>query len=81
MGAQTAIWDALSGDAKAATDWWRAALEQAGYGTAGVSGPLEDGGFVVHSTGSGDCRVQVRIAPTGATTTAAILFGAGCPYR
>jgi len=36
--------------------------------------------MVIDSTGSGDCRIQVAIVPTGATTTAKILFGAGCPY-
>ncbi len=71
----------IPSNATAATDWWRAALEQAGYGTVGVSGPLEDGSFVIDSAGVGDCRTQVRIAPTGTTITATILFGAGCPYR
>jgi hypothetical protein len=66
---------------RAATVWWQAGLEQAGYSTAAVSGPLEDGGMVIDSTGSGDCMVQVAIVPTGATTTATILYGAGCPYR
>jgi hypothetical protein len=68
-------------DARAATEWWRAALEQGGYGTAEVSGPFEDGSRVIDLKGNGDCRVQVTVAPTGATTTATILFGAGCPYR
>jgi hypothetical protein len=66
---------------RVATVWWQAGLEQAGYSTAAVSGPLEDGGMVIDSTGSGDCMVQVAIVPTGATTTATILYGAGCPYR
>lgn len=68
-------------DATAASDWWRAALERAGYGTVDVSGPLEDGSFVIDSSGNGDCRVQLTVAPTGATTTATILLGADCPYR
>ena len=66
---------------KAATEWWQAALEQAEYSTVAVSGPLEDGSAVIDSTGGGDCRVEVTIAPTGGTTTATILFGAACPYR
>jgi hypothetical protein len=65
----------------AAIVWWQAGLEQAGYSTAAVSGPLEDGGMVIDATGSGDCRIQVAVAPTGATTIATILFGADCPYR
>ena len=66
---------------RAATEWWQAALEQAGYSTVAASGPLEDGSTVIDSAGAGDCRVQVAIAPIGGATTATILFGAACPYR
>ncbi len=68
-------------DLTTSTQWWQARLEQAEYSTLAVSGPLEDGSMVIDSTGEGDCRVQTTIAPTGATTTATILFGAACPYR
>jgi len=61
--------------------WWQPALERAGYSTVAVSGPLEDGSIVIDSAGGGDCRVQVAITPTGATTTATILYGAACPFR
>jgi len=65
---------------RAAIDWWQTGLGGAGYRTAAVSGPLEDGGMVIDATGSGDCRIQVSVAPTGATTIASILYGAGCPF-
>jgi len=65
----------------AAAAWWQPALERAGYSTVAVSGPLEDGSIVIDSTGGGDCRVQVTITPTGAMTTATILYGAACPFR
>ena len=64
-----------------AAAWWQTALERAGYSTVAVSGPLEDGSIVIDSAGEGDCRVQVAITPTGATTTVRILYGAACPFR
>lgn len=63
-----------------ARDWWQRALGTAGYSTVGTAGPLEDGSVVIESSGAGDCRVQVRLAPAGPGTTATILYGAACPF-
>jgi hypothetical protein len=66
--------------AKTVVDWIRSRLEQATYRTEGLSGPLEDGSFVLDLTGSSPgCRVQVSIAPLGGLTTVMIRYGAACP--
>ena len=40
--------------------WMQDALETASFGTESLSGPLEDGSFVLESVGEGDCRIQTR---------------------
>jgi hypothetical protein len=55
-------------------------LDTAAY-TTDQSGPLEDGSFVLDSTGaSAGCKVQTTLAPQAKTTLMTILFGAGCPF-
>jgi hypothetical protein len=67
-------------EAKTIADWMRSKLEQATYRTGALSGPLEDGSFVLDSTGPAPgCRVQVSIAPLGGLTTVTVRYGAGCP--
>jgi hypothetical protein len=67
-------------DAKTVADWMRSKLELASYSTEALSGPLEDGSYVLDSTGPAPgCRVQVSIAPLGGLTTVTVLYGAGCP--
>lgn len=66
--------------AKTIADWMQSKLEQAPYSTEALSGPLEDGSYVLESTGSArDCRVQVSVAPLGALTTVTVRYGTGCP--
>jgi hypothetical protein len=61
-------------------DWTRSKLELASYSTEALSGPLEDGSFVLDSTGPAPgCRVQVSIAPLGGLTIVTVLYGASCP--
>jgi hypothetical protein len=68
-------------DAKGITTRLESLLKQAGYTTAGLSGPLENGGFVLDMNGTTDgCQLQVTVAPTGSLTTLTILYGAGCPH-
>jgi hypothetical protein len=61
------------------TEWMQAALEEATYSTEALSGPLDDGSYVIDSVGDGECRVETTITPTGADTTIAVRYGAGCP--
>jgi hypothetical protein len=56
-------------------------LVAAGYRTAALDGPLEDGSLVLDSVGSDPtCRIQVRVRPLGGTTMIEILYGAACPW-
>ena len=68
-------------DAKGIATLLQTLLTQAGYTTVGLSGPLEDGSYVLEMTGAAaGCRVQVTAAPTGTLTTLTILYGAACPH-
>jgi len=57
----------------------QALMETATYSTEGLSGPLEDGRYVLDSVGDGGCRIQTTIAPQGGLTLVAVLYGADCP--
>jgi hypothetical protein len=59
--------------------WMQEALETATFSTESLSGPLEDGSFVLESVGEGDCRVQVTVAPMGGLTFVIVRYGAACP--
>lgn len=68
-------------DAKGITNQLETLLKQAGYTTAALSGPLENGGYVLQMNGSAaGCQLQMTAAPTGSLTTLTILYGAGCPH-
>lgn len=67
-------------EAKTVAGWMQSKLELASYSTEALSGPLEDGSFVLDSTGpEPGCRVQVSIAPLGGLITVTVLYGASCP--
>lgn len=75
-------WSLSSGDPATVTSDLKSALEAAGYSTAGVDGPLEDGSRIIDSVGKpGTCHVQTRVAPLGSTISITVLFGAACPFR
>jgi hypothetical protein len=67
-------------DAAAVATLLRDRLEQAGYATEGLSGPLEDGGYVLDMSGGDGCFVQVTARPIGGLTAVTVLYGAGCPF-
>jgi hypothetical protein len=56
-------------------------LELATYSTEALSGPLEDGGFVIDSVGDAGCRVETTVTPAGGLTFIAVRFGADCPFE
>ena len=56
-------------------------LELATYSTEALSGPLEDGSFVLDSVGDEDCRIQTTVAPAGALTIITVRYGADCPFE
>jgi hypothetical protein len=59
--------------------WMQTELERATYATEALNGPLEDGSVVLESIGTGDCRIQVTVAPLGGLTTVTVRYGAACP--
>jgi hypothetical protein len=80
-GPASAVYVAPTQDAEAIAVWMQDALEQAAFSTEAMSGPLEDGSFVIDSVGQErGCRLEVSIAPLGGTTMLTILYGAGCPH-
>jgi len=72
----------VPGDPAAAATWYQGALEVVGLSTLSMSGPLEDGSYVIESTGDPEgCVVETRLAPHGDVTLVSVLFGAACPFR
>lgn len=69
-----------NGDPAEIAAWMQTALETATYSTEALSGPFEDGSFVLDSVGDGDCRMQVTIAPMGGLTVVSVRYGADCPF-
>jgi hypothetical protein len=67
------------GDAAEISTWLQAAMETATYSTEGLSGPLEDGSFVLDSVGDGACRIQTSIVPMGGLVLVTVRYGADCP--
>lgn len=78
-GPASAILD-VPGDASSTMNHLQSALELAGFRTESLSGPLEDGGFILETFADGACRVQARVAPLGGTTILTVLYGAACPF-
>lgn len=72
----------VQGDtAKAIATSMQAALSAAGFRTEGLSGPLEDGTYVLDMAGTpAGCVVQVTAKPLGGVTTVTIMYGAVCPH-
>ena len=78
-GAASADLVITGGDARTVATTMQSALTAAGYTTAGLSGPLEDGSFTLDMTGPPTgCKVELRVTPTGGLTSLKILYGAGC---
>ena len=67
------------GDAKTIASWFQSRLEAASFRTQALQGPLEDGSYVLDSVGSGTCRLEVTVAPTGGLTLITLRYGAACP--
>ncbi|MBI3748910.1 MAG: hypothetical protein HY262_08715 [Chloroflexi bacterium] len=79
-GPASAVLAIQGAEAETVAGWMQSKLEQATYSTEALSGPLEDGSYVLDSTGPAPgCRVRVSIAPLGGLTTVTVLYGADCP--
>jgi len=68
-----------AGDSAQIAGVLQALMETATYSTEGLSGPLEDGSYMLDSVGDGGCRIQTTIAPQGGLTIVTVLYGADCP--
>lgn len=66
-------------DADAIATWMQTAMETATYSTEALSGPLEDGQFVLDSVGDDGCRIETTIAPAGGLILVTVRYGAACP--
>ena len=64
----------------AIASWVDQHLRAAAFRSDGLSGPFEDGSYVVDMSGAAGCRVQVRVAPTGGLSQIVVLYGASCPH-
>jgi hypothetical protein len=61
--------------------WFQDAFESAAFHTDALSGPFEDGGYLLESSGDDPaCRLSLAIAPLGGTTSLTVLYGADCPH-
>lgn len=79
-GPVSAIYALEGADPKAIATWMQTELERATYRTEALSGPLEDGSFVLEMIGmTPDCRVEVVVAPLGGLVTTTVRYGAACP--
>lgn len=79
IGPASATYAIEGGDPAEIATWMQTALETATYSTEALSGPLEDGRFVLDSVGDGDCRIQVEAIPMGGLTFIVVRYGAACP--
>jgi hypothetical protein len=68
------------GDPAQIAEWMQTSLEMATYSTEGLSGPLEDGGYVLDSVGDGGCRIQTKVTPMGTMIIVTVRYGAACPF-
>lgn len=68
------------GDPAEVAEWMQTSLEMATYSTEGLSGPFEDGGYVLDSVGDGDCRIETKVTPMGTLIVVTVRYGAACPF-
>ena len=61
--------------------WMQQQLELATYSTEALSGPLEDGSFVIDSVGDAGCRIETTVTPAGELTLITVRYGADCPFE
>lgn len=75
----SATYSVANDDTAVIATWMQAALETASFRTEALTGPMEDGSFVLESVGDGECRLQVVVVPMGGLTFLTVRYGAACP--
>jgi hypothetical protein len=78
-GPVSAAYAVRADDPAEVASWFQTHLEVATYSTEAMSGPFEDGSFVIDSVGDGACRIQTTVAPLGGLLLVTVLYGAACP--
>jgi hypothetical protein len=66
--------------ASAIASWMDEHLRATAFRSDGLSGPFEDGSYVLDLSGASGCNVQVRVAPAGGTSMITVLYGAACAH-
>lgn len=80
-GPATAVYVVEGAKPAALATWYQDAFSTAGFFTNSLSGPFEDGGYILEATGDDPaCRVSMTIAPLGGTVSLTLLYGAACPH-
>ena len=80
-GPATAVYVVEGAKPAALATWYRDAFSTAGFFTDSLSGPFEDGGYILEASGDDPaCRVSMTIAPLGGTVGLTLLYGAACPH-
>ena len=79
-GPATAVYVAEGAKPAAIATWYQDAFSAAGFFTDSLSGPFEDGGYILEASGDDPaCRLSLTIAPLGGTVGLTLLYGAACP--
>jgi hypothetical protein len=77
----SAVYIVDDAEPSAIATWFQDAFELAAFHTDALSGPFEDGGYLLESSGDDPaCRLSLTIAPLGGTTSLTVLYGAECPH-
>jgi hypothetical protein len=77
----SATFSVIGADPAEVTTSMQQQLELATFSTEALSGPLEDGSFVIDSVGDGDCRIETTVKPAGGLTLITVRYGADCPFE
>lgn len=75
----SAVYAITGTDAAGVATWAQTAMETATYSTEALSGPLEDGQYILDSVGDDGCRIETAIAPQGGMILVTVRYGAACP--
>lgn len=81
-GPASAVYVVEGGEPSKIATWFQQAFETATYSTDALSGPMEDGSYILDSSGEDPaCRLSVTISPLGGTTSLTVMYGAACPHE
>ncbi len=80
-GPATAVYVVEGPEPAQIATWYQQSFETAEFHTDSLSGPFEDGGYILESSGEDPaCRLSLTIAPLGGTVALTLLYGASCPH-